>query len=76
MLLYWWKGKISLKAVWKYVKMDSGRRYVTEGGMLKKHRSCADNWDLLKIQEVSYTILQDLLDSGTEYPCIINLVAI
>ena len=48
MLLDWWEGRTSLKIVWKYVKMDSGRRYVTEGGVMRKHRLYADNWDFLK----------------------------
>ena len=32
--------------------MDNGRQSVTEDGVRKKHKLCADNWDLLKIQEV------------------------
>ena len=54
MLLDWWKGRTNLKVVWKYVKMDGGRRYVTEIDLMRKHRLYADNWDFLKIQEVSY----------------------
>ena len=38
--------------------MDNGRQSVTEGGMTRKHELCVDNWDLLKIQEVSYYILK------------------
>ena len=52
MLFYCWEGRISLKVVWRYVKMDNGRQSVTEGGVRRKHKLCADNWDLLKIQEV------------------------
>ena len=50
----WWQGRTSLKVVWRCAKMDNGRRSVTEGGLLRKHKSYADNWDLRKIQEVSY----------------------
>jgi hypothetical protein len=55
-LFNWWElGIISLKVVWRYVKIDNGRQSVIEGGLTRKHKSCADNWDLLKIQEVSYS---------------------
>ena len=57
MLFDWWEiGTISLKVVWRCVKMDNGRQSVTEGGMTGKHKLCADNWDLLKIQEVSHSL--------------------
>ena len=41
-----------MKVVWRYVKVDNGRQSVTEDGVMRKHKLCADNWDLLKIQEV------------------------
>ena len=55
MLFDWWEiGITSLKVVWRCVKMDNGRQSVMMNGMTRKHKLCADNWDLLKIQEVSY----------------------
>ncbi len=55
-LFGWWEGRTSLKVVLRCVKMNNGRRSVTEGGMMRKHKLCVDNWDLLKIQEVSYSL--------------------
>ena len=52
MLFNWWEGGTSLKAVWRCAKIDNGKQSVTEGGLMRKRKLCADNWDLLKIQEV------------------------
>ena len=42
--------------------MDNGRQSVTEGGVMRKHKLHADNWDLLKIVEVSHkTSIQTLI---------------
>jgi hypothetical protein len=47
--------------------MDNGRQSVTEGGMMRKHKSCVGNWDLLKIQEVSYYIRLAFRYFDTDY---------
>ena len=49
MLFDWWEDKTSLKAVWRCVKVDNGRQSVTEGGLMREDKLCADKWDLLKI---------------------------
>ena len=57
MLFDWWEiGTISLKVVWRCVKMDNGRQSVTDDGVTGKQELCADNWDSLKIQEVSHSL--------------------
>ena len=56
-LFDWWEDRTSLKVVWRCVKMDNGRQSVMMNGMTRKQELCVDNWDLLKIQEVSYYIL-------------------
>ena len=58
MLFDWWEDKTSLKVVWRCVKMDNGIQFAMMDGtdQMRKHKLCADNWDLLKIQEVSYFI--------------------
>ena len=38
--------------------MNSGRLSVTVGGVMRKQELCADNWDLLKMKEVSHYHLQ------------------
>ena len=57
MLFNWLEDKISLKVVWRCVKMDSGRLSVMVNGKMRKQELYADNWDLLKMQEVMYMIV-------------------
>ena len=59
MLFDWWEiGTISLKVVWRCVKMDNGRQSVTDDGITGKRELCVDNWDSLKIQEVSHSLAE------------------
>jgi hypothetical protein len=60
LLFDWWEGGTSLKVLLRCVKMDNGRQSVMMGGMTRKQELCVDNWDSLKIQEVSSLIHMNL----------------